>query len=712
MSLEVCRNSERVTRAGRNEDRERASGEGAGTYGARVADALALSRSATRRSYQRACLAGYVPAFGLYLVLVAGGRASLTYSEPASSFYGAQARAWLEGRWNVPPGVLGPEAITRGTDAYGYFGPFPALLRLPVMAIDAEMQGRLGGLSLIGASIVFALACSRLLWLVGPWRGIGGQPLRTRDAAIVGLWSATALVGSTWLFLGSRTFMYHESIAWAVALSVAGITVLLTLLESWNRPTVGLLFVVLAAAVHSRAATSSGLLLAIGVAAATLFLRKKWSRSALLVGLAVAVVASFSAVNVAKFGHPIAVPWEQHAGISADPKRLARLDRFGLFGLRYIPTTLVQYTRPDGLGYLDVAPWLTFPNRPPAIVGNAPLDGVEHASSITASMPAITALAVIGTAVAVRRRREISDVSLVVLPLFAGWLPTLASAGVTHRYVADLLPPLLATSAVGAAWVANRPGRRIRSLVLMIGVLAGWSIIANSSLALLYQRAYSNGIDRDVRAHFVSVQRDLRTVLGGRFPVITVPLGAPLPPMRAGQFAIVGDCDGLYLFNGQRLEPVERSAPTGELRVDLRLVPQPPGTLEPLLSIGRYEAADLLIVKHVAPGRAVLAFDHWGSPLVEGVDFSFEAGEPMVIDVVFDPLVGEVRARSGQKELLSLTPVFYSHPGAPLLLGSNEVSPTVAARFAGAISLVDTEAERRCSALLPEDRASDHAAPR
>src|SRR5215470_16076828 len=47
-------------------------------------------------------------------------------------FYDAQAQSLLEGHIDVPADAIGPEAFVHGGKSYGYFGPTPALLRLPL----------------------------------------------------------------------------------------------------------------------------------------------------------------------------------------------------------------------------------------------------------------------------------------------------------------------------------------------------------------------------------------------------------------------------------------------------------------------------------------------------------------------------------------------------------------------------------------------------
>ena len=105
--------------------------------------------------------------------MLAIGRLDFLQSHGLDGFYDAQADAWLDGRWDIPHERLGFEAFIVDGKAYEYFGPFPALLRLPFAAFDS-FDGRLTQVSIFVAFVVFMVATSRLLWRV---RGSpGGRP--------------------------------------------------------------------------------------------------------------------------------------------------------------------------------------------------------------------------------------------------------------------------------------------------------------------------------------------------------------------------------------------------------------------------------------------------------------------------------------------------------------------------------------------------------
>ena len=90
------------------------------------------------RRFRAACLVGALAAtvvFGWVLFL---GRVGLADERPAGDFYDAQARALFDGRWDLPPEVLSIEAFVVDGKTYTYFGPVPAILRMPVLAVTDE----------------------------------------------------------------------------------------------------------------------------------------------------------------------------------------------------------------------------------------------------------------------------------------------------------------------------------------------------------------------------------------------------------------------------------------------------------------------------------------------------------------------------------------------------------------------------------------------
>src|ERR687895_222770 len=94
-----------------------------------------------RRRYRRASLVGGLLALVPSVALLAGG--GFLRRTPLGGFFDAQAHSLLDLRWDVPREVLSIEAFVVDGRSYMYFGPTPALLRLPVAAVTDHFDGRL-----------------------------------------------------------------------------------------------------------------------------------------------------------------------------------------------------------------------------------------------------------------------------------------------------------------------------------------------------------------------------------------------------------------------------------------------------------------------------------------------------------------------------------------------------------------------------------------
>ena len=131
------------------------------------------------------------------------------------NFYDYQASAWLHGRWDVPEPALSGEAFVVGGKVYGYFGPTPALLRLPLVAMGIGF-GQVTRVFMLFDYAACLLAAYALLSLAARWRDATATP---RAASVI-LLIATAGLGSTLFFLGSRAYVYHEAILCGAAFAL------------------------------------------------------------------------------------------------------------------------------------------------------------------------------------------------------------------------------------------------------------------------------------------------------------------------------------------------------------------------------------------------------------------------------------------------------------------------------------------------------------
>ena len=101
------------------------------------------------RAFTRAWLIGGGLATLLFTWLLTADTWSLTTTQTQANFYEVQARSLLDLHWDVPLEVLNIEAFVVKGKAFMYFGPFPALLRLPIVAVTDGFDGRLTQLSML-----------------------------------------------------------------------------------------------------------------------------------------------------------------------------------------------------------------------------------------------------------------------------------------------------------------------------------------------------------------------------------------------------------------------------------------------------------------------------------------------------------------------------------------------------------------------------------
>ncbi len=87
----------------------------------------------------------------------------------SANFYDVQAHRLLHGHLSMPASVLDIEGYEHGGRTYMYFGPVPALLRLPVAAVTDSLDGHTGVVSMMLAYVVAMIALGRISWRLRRW---------------------------------------------------------------------------------------------------------------------------------------------------------------------------------------------------------------------------------------------------------------------------------------------------------------------------------------------------------------------------------------------------------------------------------------------------------------------------------------------------------------------------------------------------------------
>jgi hypothetical protein len=612
-----------------------------------------------------------------------------------ADFYELQARAILDGRLDLPPAALNVEAFYHDGRAYTYFPPLPALLRLPVVAVTDSLDGRLTALALVVAFVVAITATGSLVWRIRTLT-VGAHPPGRAETVATALFALLVGVGTPMFFPSSRAWVYHEAGLWGLAFALCAFDQIVALCGAPTRGRLLRAGAFTTAAILSRVTLGTGPAVALGLVTAAVLAARVVPRSAAWVrrlgvpdalvrarlapvalGLASVVpVGCYALVNRAKFGSWFGVPIDRQAQNFVDPVRrevLAANDG-SLFTVAAIPTHVLALLRPDAIGLRATFPWIGVPAGRPVAVGGLRFDALDPTVSLTAAMPLVLVLAVVGAVLCVRRPacapvRPSVLAAAAVLPLTWSFLY------VAQRYAIDVLPLLLLLAAVGFAGLGfagasgRLPTRAARGAVLV--VLTGFVVAGTATglaVALEYQRSLTPLVDEALRAQYLGWQRDAARVLGTAPPPVS--RGARLPaPGARDALHVVGACAGLYVSDGAAWHAVERTPATGGHRLDVRLGAAPRGTTVPIVRTGPGDGAVTVAVRHLGDDRAVVVVPEggWRSPA-----FPAPPGSRHRFDVVLDPALDQLRVTRDGTDLLRgdyrgpVGPVTLGDPGGPV----------------------------------------------
>ncbi len=474
------------------------------------------------------------------------------------NFYELQARAMFHGHLWLANGAIGIEAFIHDHRQYTYFGLFPSIIRMPILLVTSHLDGRLTVFFMMVAWLLTALFTSLLLWRVrilirGP------VAMGRAEATGFGVLIATTLVGSVWTVLASLPYVFAEDLAWSICLTVGSIFCLLGVLEHPTRGRVLASLVLILCANLDRLTTGWACVVGAVLIAAWFGLgrggeeNRRWWLPVAAAGLIPLAVGCY--VNYLKFGVPFGLPVvdQVYTLENAYRRKFLASNHNAEEGIAFIPSDALAYLRLDGLRFQSVFPYLSLPAAPATAVHGQLFDRRYRTASLPSSMPLLFLLSCWGLVTAFRPR-PIGRVALTRILLLAA-----GSAGaalllwgyIAPRYLADFVPFLVLASAVAMADIWRRlegkkRGFRIGAFTV-IALVALFTIAANIGIGITPNEEWTT----DQVYNFVSVQKALSDITGHPLSANVV-RGNSLPPWApAGQLYVVGDCDGLYISNGE-----------------------------------------------------------------------------------------------------------------------------------------------------------------
>jgi hypothetical protein len=577
-------------------------GRSAGTDGAGAAE---------RTRFMRAALLGSLVALALYLAMLAGPDPSLVRDNGLlGSFYDVQARALLDGHLDVDSRQVRIEGFRVDGRTQIYFGLFPTLLRLPVLAVSDGLDGRLTQMSMLIAFAVLMTGTAQLHWRVRS-QVRPGEPFQRTEPFAAFLFQVAVGVGAIPLYLASEAVVYHEAEIWGAALAVAALAAVVGVISRSTATRIAVAGALAALALNARFSVGLGPVAALALltagSMAQLVAYRGGRRVAGLVAafgprtpngprkrtpalLAVAVlvpVGLHAAVNTARFDSAFGIPIDKQVQSRIDANRRSALaaNDGTIFGLKFVPTTLVQAVRPDAVGSVRAFPFVGLPSEPASVIGDVRFDTIEPSLSAVTSMPALFGLTLVGLVAGVRRR-ALRPLIGVLVATAVGFGLTLTIAFITTRYLADLLPFLVFGAALGLQALTGSTGWRAYALG-GVAMLTCFGIVVNGGAGLVVQRLLYHASEPE-RADFVRTQDDVDRLLGRSPGGVSA---GPALPTRAtgspGDLFLLDRCAGLYVQGLQNdWLPVERTERTGFHRLRVRFAGSPRPAEEALLSLG------------------------------------------------------------------------------------------------------------------------------
>jgi len=466
---------------------------------------------------------GHVLAIGALLIVVGTAYINLaTYGtyrflepELLGTVFDAQAQSFLEGRVDVERRYVGWEYYEVNGLTYIYWGPWPALLRIPVLSLWPSTFGLWARWSCFAAAATTALG----------WGAAINGALRGRHAGLFLLATLAAALGTPVVWLLSSSVVYHEPILWGMAGSAWCLWASLEF-ERRRSTTLALVFsVAFAVAYLSRstyafpwaiAALRPAYLIATDPAKTAADRRR--ALSALLLPMIAAICAQ-GFLNYVKFGGPFTFIDLRAYNLAADPERMAALERYGYSHLARLPDAFRAYYLPHAQYFSSRFPFIRT-----AVVDIAKPETMflapDHTIALTVSSPWLLPFFALG--LWRLGRRHPPGESIVVGSLFLQAVVSLTLWIVVLRYLVEALPFFIALTVVALGDDRGSSGRVWESRLFQVALtcLCAFSIYASMASAISWNAELNMGSPPGYRAqmqhHFEAIDRHLAALRGSR----------------------------------------------------------------------------------------------------------------------------------------------------------------------------------------------------
>lgn len=377
--------------------------------------------------------------------------------------YDSLASSLLQGKADVDPARIQVEVFKINGRNFMYFGPFPAIFRLPFVVAGSSWITQLSPLSCFVAAMIsvgsFALLC---------FYHARRNPVLSA-VLLCGFGAGTPL-----LFLSVSTSIYHEAIMWGLAGAMASLVSALMILYGSGRPHIWLSLCAMFSSVAVLSRMTFGVSAYIALAVGFLIIVRSRRFHALKSPMACAPALVGCCVqlwyNHARFGSPFAP-----AKFGPDVHYFDPTGMGGWFNPIRIPELLKIYFLPGTEFFFGQFPYVRMQRvnfTTPEIFNS----WKEPVAPLTLTTTWLVVLALASVLLMARRRAWF--LLFIALSFTCSWLPILSFFNVSERFTAEFLPGLVFITTCGMA--GEMSWLRSTGLRAMVTILVLWSIFCTA----------------------------------------------------------------------------------------------------------------------------------------------------------------------------------------------------------------------------------------
>ena len=407
----------------------------------------------------------------LLWVFVTTGDRQIFVKEVLGGAYDSQAEHFLRGNVDVDAEAIGHEAMIVNGHARMYFGPFPALLRIPLNFIYPAGHGKWSRISGFFAGVIALFAFAGLVRTA-----LCSSPLSARarnwlgNACVVGF-----ALGSPLLLLLGNLSIYDEAIIWGLALSLGALFFALRSQHTEGSAQTRMLLgfsLCAGGALLSRVTFGAPFILIAPLLALRIRPGNRTINFAALVLPVGAALVFYLWLGYARFGSLIGVNFDYYI----NPTHSEFAHKFGMFSPRRIPYSFADYFSVRLPSLRRESPFFVADRHPydyPSLFSN---NFSEVYISLVWCSPWLIFGAIMGIVYLVRKSRADAFERSIAIALFAQFVCILSYYLLAQRYSADLCPFLIFCLVI---FLMSGGVALHRSRHVLIGLIA-LSVVVNS----------------------------------------------------------------------------------------------------------------------------------------------------------------------------------------------------------------------------------------